>query len=74
MQEAPVIAGFCKRDAIPTQERAFMFYMKRQDRDFAVLDVGADHRGIFMVVTDAEWEAHRIVMKPTPLVAGGRHG
>ena len=65
MQEAPVICGFCKRDAIPGRDAAFMFHMRRQDRDFAVLDTPVIGNGLFMVVTDEEWDAHTIVMKPT---------
>lgn len=59
------IAGFCKRDTIPDRESAFMFSI--EDRSFAVIDTPVIGNCVFMIVSDEEWEAHRIVMKPTVL-------
>lgn len=57
------IAGFCRRSAITGRDLALMF--SNNSRDYAVLDTPVTGNCVFMIVTEEEWEAHRIVMKPT---------
>jgi len=40
-----------------------------EKRDYAVLDTPIPGCGVFMIVSDEEWEAHRMVMKPTMVEA-----
>jgi len=61
------ISGFCRREAVLTHDDALMFSVEK--RDYAVLDTPIPGCGVFMIVSDEEWEAHRMVMKPTMVEA-----
>ena len=60
----PAINGFCKRDAVDQHGDTLMF--STEGRDYAVItDTPIMGNGVFMIVTDEEWEAHRIISRPT---------
>lgn len=61
----PVISGFCRQEAVIGRDDALMFSI--DDRSYAVLETPIFGNGVFMIVSDEEWEAHRMVMKPTML-------